>query len=155
MKLQSLFLMIISLATVSSLVDIHLAYAQSSKGCTGSYCRRIDRYGTVSGGGTLPAELRQRVDYLNAQEHFDEAKILLDQFLEKTQDPDEQAAAHQALADIDARIGELDSASSHLRNAETLYQRSENSQGSNEVREQIQQLQIQQLQIQQLQLQRR
>jgi hypothetical protein len=163
MKFKSLFVSIISVATVSSLVEIHPASAGRTSTpvyrCTGSSCpvRGISTYGS----GTLPVELLQQVTDLTSQGNFADANEALTQFLKKAegaQDLDGQAAAHQALADIDARIGELDSASSHLRNAETLYQRSENSQGFSEVQlqqSQLQQLQIQQLQLQQLQLQRR
>lgn len=155
MKFNSLFLPIISLATVSSLFDIHPASAQSPSvvRCPGgSRCGVYTPQGPVRGGGTLPAELLQQLNDLKAQGNFAEAERLLLQFkeqAERTQDLNGQAAANQALGDVYTRMNKLDSASSHLINADALYQRLGNPQRSSEVKQQLGQIQLQQIRLQQ------
>ncbi|WP_373529056.1 hypothetical protein [Nostoc sp.] len=115
------------------------------------------RGGPVRGGGTMPPYLSQRVNDLIDKGNLGEAVTLLVQFLEqpeRTQDINGQAAAHEALGDLYTRMNKPDSASSHLINADALYQRLGNPQRSSEVRQQLGQIQLQ-IQLQQIQLQQR
>ena len=95
MKFNSLFLLIISLANVSSLVDIHPAYAQkqNNRGCKNCV---INRSGAIRGGGTIPAELVQQSNGLINQGNFAEAERLLLQFKEQA-NLNGQAEANEAL----------------------------------------------------------
>lgn len=156
MKLNSLFLLIISLASVSSLVDVYPASAQRVP-CTGSRCSKYTLRGTV-GRGTLPSDFIRQLDFLNAQGNFAEVERLLLQFIgqaESTQDLNGQAAAHQGLADVYIRMGRSELAPIQLNSAGALYRKSGNSAGSSEVQVQLRQMQLQQIQLQQIQLQRR
>lgn len=153
MKFNSLFLLVISLVTGPSLVDIHPASAQRAPApCTGSGCRVLTPKGTARGGGTLPPEVRQKFDELLVQGNFAEAESVLVQFIgqaESAQNLNGQAAAHQALAEVYARMGKSELVPSQLNNAEALYQKSGNSAGSREVRVQLRQIQLQQIQLRQ------
>lgn len=156
MKFNSLFLLVISLATVPSLVDIHPASAQRPCPRQNPRCRGIyTPNGAIRGPGTIPAELQQRLDVLIAKGSLSEAQGLLVQFLQQSESKQDlvgQAAAHQALASLDVKMNNLNSASSHLKNAEALYQQSGKSELSSEVRVQLRQIQLQQIQLQQIQL---
>ncbi|GEM_PF-1434571 len=154
MKFNSLFLLVISLATVSSLIDIHPASALPCRTCGGVRTRP----GPVRFPGTVPPEVRQKVEALSAQGNFAEAERVLLQFkgqAERTQDLNGQAAAYQALADVYTRMGKSELVPSQLNNAEALYQKSGNSVGSGDVQIQRRQIQLQQIQLQQIQLQPR
>jgi tetratricopeptide (TPR) repeat protein len=153
MKFNSLFLLIISLATVSTLIDIHPASAGQCLRCP-----VIPRSGVSRIPGRLPEDFIQKLKALNAQKNFAEAERLLVQFIaqaERTQDLNGQAAAHQELGDVYAKMSQPDLAASHLKNADALYQKLGNAQSSSEVRVQLRQLELQQIQIQQIQLRRR
>jgi hypothetical protein len=159
MKFKSLFLLllIISLATISFLVDIHPAYAARVR-CTGSLCRIVQSNGYYRGGGTIPSDLLQKLNDQIIQKNFHEVERLLVQFskqAEITQDINGQAAANQVLGDVYTIMSKPDLASSHLTNAGALYQRLGNAQSSSEVRVQLRQIQFQQLQRQQLKFQQR
>lgn len=154
MKFNSLFLLIISLATVSTLIDIHPASAQSCP----PRCIVIGPGGANRGGGTLPVDFIQKLDVLIAQRNFAEAERLLMQFIqqaERAQDLNGQAAAHQELGDVYVKMSNLDLASSHLQNANALYQKLGNTQSSREVRVQLRRVQLRQIQLQQIQLRHR
>jgi hypothetical protein len=147
MKFNSLFLLIISLATVSTLINIHPA---SARPCP--RCGIPTRPGTVRGGTTLPPGLILQLNPLIAQGDFAGAEKLLVEFkeqAERAQDLNGQAAANQALGDMYARMSKPDLASSHLKNAEALYQKLGNAQGSSEVQVQLRQIELQQIQIRQ------
>ena len=153
-----LFVLIISLATVSFLVDIHPAFAlpRNSYYCYGCYV--IDADGKVhccSDSEPRPDSLslqRKLNDLdLSAQEKFTEAESQLKQFLEQkksTRDLSGRAVAHQALGDLYTIMNKPDLASSQLMNAKALYQALENSQGVSQVEAQLQEIQSQPIQIQ-------
>jgi tetratricopeptide (TPR) repeat protein len=86
--------------------------------------------------------------YVRAQQgNFTEAETLYSQALglaETTKDLDGQAAAHQGLGGIYARIGNKAEAFNQLNSARSLYQRLVNSQHLDEVRVQLRQMQLQQ-----------
>ena len=161
MKFKPLPLIIISLATISPLVDVHLASAQMCRSrslCTyydrfgRPYCRVCSRTGGPTNGGfpgTLPGTieltpaLRQRLNELSAQENYAEAEKLLLPLLGQTRDLREQAGANQALGYIYAKTKRPDLATTHLKIAETLYQKLGNSQHLSEVRVQLREIQPQ------------
>ncbi|PSB28718.1 hypothetical protein C7B82_12765 [Stenomitos frigidus ULC18] len=146
MKFNSFFLLIISLATVPSLVNIHPA---SAGRCL--KCGVIGPTGSIHGRGTLPPEVSQKVDALKAQGNFAGAEGALLQFkeqAERTQDLNGQAAAYQALADVYVSMGKSELVPDQLNSAEALFQRSGNSAGFRDVQIQRRQIQLQQIQLQ-------
>jgi hypothetical protein len=165
MKLKSFFLLILSVTTISPLVDIRAALAQCNWwwSCNDKY-----RFGSTTGGPILPPSQIQRsnemitqgkatvgdfmaIAYDSAQKQdFATSETRYRQALElaeKTQDLDAQAAAHQGLGGVYTKIGKSNLGSSHLRNAGTLYRKSGNSQRSNEVRQQLRQIEFQQIKV--------
>ena len=153
MKFNSLFLLVISLATVSSLINIHPASARQCLGCPVATPR-----GPIRFPGRLPVDVRQKLDALLAQGDLVGAERVLLQFkeqAERTQDLNGQAAAHQALADVYASMGRPELVPSQLNSAGALYQKTGNSAGFGDVQIQRQQIQRQQIQLQLRQLQQR
>ena len=159
MKFKSLFLPIISLATVVCLVEAHPVSAQKAppRLCPGPRCLKIPGSGSGTGGGWIPNELLQ-VNVLISQGKFIEAEGLLLKFIEQaesTQNLNREAAARQVLADVYTRMGKLELVPIQLDNAEALYQKSGNSAGSRDVQLQRRQIQRRQIQLQRIQLQQR
>ena len=123
MKFNSLFLLIISLATSSFLTDIHPAAAQSRLKCPPKCPPIITSGGTIRGATTIPVDVNQRVEQLKAQGNFAGAERELGQFLvqaEQNQDVGGQAAAHQALGDLYTQMNKPDLASGQFKRAGVL-----------------------------------
>lgn len=152
MKFKSFFLLILSLATVLSLVDTHAALAD----CTAWNC--IVYGGRTRGGTILPADMIEKssdliaqgkatvadylvVAYVSAEKgKFAEAETLYSQALQlakQTENLEAQAAANHGLGSVYAKIGKSDLSSSHLTSAGALYKTLGNTQRSIEVQGQL------------------